>query len=131
MYWRALKDVPIELLEEAAVELAATAKFFPKPAEWRQAVDELLDRRERLREIAGPNGQPLLPGEIGEYHCEDCDNSGWVTEVKVCEGNCGSHLVAKAGHTHAFASPCTNKFCLAARQQKTQRKRRYAKTRGE
>src|SRR5262252_2332148 len=92
LYFRALADVPLSLLEQATVELAATAKFMPRPVEIREAVDELLDRRQRMREIAGPSNQLALPGEVGEFVCADCGNTGFVTTETVCDRapRCGS-----------------------------------------
>lgn len=127
IYWRALHDVPIKLLEEASIELAATAKFMPKPVEWRQAVDEVLDRRQRLQEIAGPNGQPKLPGEIGEYECPVCENTGWEFFEKECDRPACVDRKPGETHTHRWTKRCTNTFCQKARQQKAERDRRYAR----
>jgi hypothetical protein len=129
IYWRAVRHAPIQLLESAAEELAGTARFMPKPAEWLQAVDELLDRRARVQAIAGPKGQPLLPGEIGEYQCEDCGNSGWITIDRICDGGCKASEKLKPGHRHSSAQRCTNAYCKAAREQKAERRKRYARGR--
>ncbi len=125
MYFRALSDVPMNLLEAAAVELAATAKFFPKPAEWREAVDEILDRRERLKEI-DKGHQALLPGEVGEYECPDCGNSGFIITQQACNRGCRVKL---AEHTHDVATRCSQKYCVENRKQKAEAAKRYARTR--
>jgi hypothetical protein len=128
LYFRALIDVPINLLDQAAVELAATAKWMPKPAEWREAVDALLDRRQRLQAL-GPSTQLALPGEVGEYRCEDCDNTGRVSVEVVCEKgeSCGRYKVQP--HSHSYSRRCDNRYCVEARNQKAAAARRYARSR--
>jgi hypothetical protein len=130
VYWRALIDVPMALIEEASIELAATAKFMPRPVEWRQAVDEVLDRRQRMQALAGPSGQALLPGEVGHYECDRCDNTGWEQIVSDCTRawRC-PQFVDGATHTHSAARRCTNRFCIEARTQAAAKKKRYAKVR--
>jgi hypothetical protein len=127
MYFRALSDVPMQLLEAAAVELAATAKFFPKPAEWREAVDEILDRRERMKAL-DKSEQALLPGEIGEYECPDCGNTGFVVEAVRCDKGLRCR-VKTAEHTHDLARRCEQKYCQRYRQQKLDNAKRYARSR--
>jgi hypothetical protein len=88
-----LADVPLSLLEAAAVRLLNTARFWPRPAEWREAVSAL--QRERLlatdeaaRRVLRPCGTDWIPP-----HCECCDDTGWrpiiddagVRRVRRCE----------------------------------------------
>lgn len=132
LYFRALNDVPMDLLAAAAVELARDATFFPKPSEWRGAVDRVLDRQEKLREIAGPKGQLQLPGEVGageDWRCPDCDNTGYVISAE--DGACSSPEQCRFAtkgvrHTHQ----CANMFCCTRRRQAFERKRRYSRSEG-
>lgn len=128
LYWRALRDVPLQLLREAAVELAATAKFMPKPSEWRETVDELLDRRDRLKAIDQGRTQLQLPGEVGVYECPDCRNTGFVNEDRPCtkEWRCRQFKEGET-HTHTFAVRCSNRYCLEARAQKAAASKRYSR----
>jgi len=128
LYFRALAHVPMALLEQASIELAATAKFMPKPAEWLEAVDELLDRRRRLQAIGGPSNQLRLPGEVGVFLCDDCDNTGFVTRDIACEKGRRCGLYRDGGHTHSQASRCVNRFCVERRAQVAEQTRRYARS---
>lgn len=126
LYARALEDVPINLLEAASIELARESTFFPRPAEWRVAVDKILDRQERLKQI-GSGSQLQLPGEVGageDWRCPDCDNTGWVQTERPCERRCHG---TDGPHTHSAAAPCGNTFCAARRRQRAEEKKRYSR----
>lgn len=126
LYFRALADVPIHLLEAGSVELARTARFFPRPAEWRAAVDTILDRSQR-KDLPG---QPALPGVIGEaWRCPDCDNTGWVYLNQPCEKRtCWEAQNSDGPHSHVATTRCTNPDCLSRRQELAARRRRYSTT---
>lgn len=135
VYWRALEDVPIELVERAARELEKTATFFPRPAEWRAAVDGLLDKAERATLPTG--GQMLLPGDVGtaaagEYRCPACDNTGWSTTESHCEKPAchpGTRIPRNAPgpHLHRAVSRCADAYCASRRKRVAEMKRRYGK----
>lgn len=131
LYFRALMDVPMNLLEAAAVELARDVVFFPRPAEWRVAVDRILDRQERLQ-LPAPEEQLRLEGQIGggaAWRCEDCDNTGFVASDK--NGACGApDRCDLAGRGVQHAHRCEHAFCVQRRQQAAAAKRRYAKREG-
>lgn len=128
LYDRALMDVPIHLLEAAAVELAKTSTFFPRPAEWRAAVDLILDRSERVKSLGAPQ-QAQLPGDVGEFRCPDCDNTGFVTIDVPCDRwMCrppGTPI--EQAHSHNRAKRCANTFCHQRRQAVYEKTRRYGK----
>lgn len=133
LYFRALEDVPIDLLEAAVVELARTATWFPRPAEWRQAVDTILDRTDRVRDALGPargpDGQLLLPGDVGgPWRCPDCDGSGWIQVQNPCERTgCFGPGKDRGPHTHPAVQRCTNAQCAQERTSALARRRRYFK----
>lgn len=70
-YFTALKDCELADVKATALELAQTVKWFPKPAEWRQAIGirRFNARRERERQLA----QRSLTGTV---HCEKCRDTG-------------------------------------------------------
>lgn len=124
LYFRAMRDVPMDLVRRSAVELAKTATFMPKPAEWRQAVDRVIDSRQ----VSG--SQPLLPGEIGDYRCESCDNTGFVSSEQPCNRGpkCAKSYKAGESHTHTVATRCQDALCSRHRAILAQRKRRYSRS---
>lgn len=120
LYFRALRDVPMDLLERSGVELAKSCTFMPKPAEFRVAVDAILDKRG-----AGPKGQALLPGDVGEFRCATCDNTGWVEAIRPCPGE-GRCRAKDPAHVHTFAARCQDETCLRWREAQAARKKRYS-----
>lgn len=126
LYFQALEDIPIHLIQAAAVELARSASYFPKVADWRKAVDTILDRGER-RELPG---QKVLPGVLGEaWRCPDCDNTGWVYVTMPCDKRTCWEAQNSAGpHSHTATTRCTNPDCLSRRQELAARRRRYSTT---
>ncbi len=125
LYARALEDIPMDLLEAAAIELARESTFFPRPAEWRNAVDKILDRQDRVKQLTG-GSQLQLPGEVSteNWRCPDCDNTGWVNTTMDCQRRCHG---TDGPHTHSAAAPCGNAFCQAQRRRVAASKRRYGK----
>jgi len=133
LYFRALEDVPIDLLEAASIELARTAQWFPRPAEWRRAVDIILDRGAQVRDALGPargaDGQLLLPGATGgPWQCPECDGTGWRPVDTPCEKTgCFGPGRDRGPHTHTAVTRCTNEQCAQTRADAAARKRRYFK----
>jgi hypothetical protein len=119
LYWQAMRDVPMELVRRASVDLTKGSKFMPTPAEWRAEVDRVLDRRP-----AKP-AQGLLPGDVGDFRCDACDNTGFVGVDEPCSK--GIRCGTKGSHTHRIARRCGDEVCARFRAAKTQRKRRYSR----
>jgi len=58
LYWEALSDLPIDALDEAALQLARAQKYFPTVSEWAttaRALDNIrnLPTQQRCKECAG------------------------------------------------------------------------------
>lgn len=69
VYFEALKDLEIEFVSAAGHRLEASAKFFPKPAEWRLEAGKVeRERIEAQRAVLRKLVQPL---------CAACDDTGW------------------------------------------------------
>jgi len=70
-YFDALKDCDFSDVQATGEEIVRTSKWFPKPAEWRQAIGirRFNARRERERQLA----QRSLTGTV---HCEKCRDTG-------------------------------------------------------
>lgn len=71
IYFDALKDLDLELVQMAAVELAKAAQWFPKTSEWREMArkverQQLLEQNERLRKLHLAD----------QYLCTRCDDTG-------------------------------------------------------
>jgi len=80
-YFDALVHVPFAELEHAVGHLQRTARFFPKPVEW-------LDAVQRTRQpVAHP--QPRVVTEAGvteaAFFCARCEDTGWCPD-------CGCHV---------------------------------------
>lgn len=84
LYFKALKDVPFELLRLAAADIVRYEERWPTPAKWRKVVDECQGRRAEggFRQI----DQRLLPAPIFDqvtqewvhtYYCYTCRDTGW------------------------------------------------------
>ena len=100
------------------MELGRSVTFFPKAAEWREAVDRMLDRAQRRGiPLPGPAGRLQLGGEVvqvDENRCPDCDNTGFEHSA--------SFAVKGLPHVHR----CTNAFCAQRRQRALEKSRRYS-----
>lgn len=130
LYFRALEDVPIDLLEAASIELARTMQWFPRPAEWRRAVDIILDRTRRSHAlIGGPTSQLSLPGDVdAPWFCENCEGTGWVLVDMPCEKTgCFGPGRDKGPHTHKATTRCAVPRCLEQRTAATASRKRYFK----
>lgn len=70
-YFDALKDLDFSDVQATGEDLMRTSKWFPKPAEWRQAIGvrRFNARRERERDLAARS----LSGTV---HCEHCRDTG-------------------------------------------------------
>ena len=124
LYFRALMHCPLNLLERAAVNLASSAKFMPKPAEWLEAVDRMLDDRDRGRALTAGQ-QPALPGDVGTWTCPDCENTGWVVGMHACHRE--RCVYGPDPHEHSGSVRCTNETCIRQRELAAAKKKRYSK----
>ena len=86
VFFKALKDIPLDLVKLAVPELARHhSDRWPSPKKWRQVVDEVQERRAtEVRQIAGEQAKKLLTGTVDQsgnyvptYHCPNCHDSGW------------------------------------------------------
>jgi len=124
LYFRALMDVPIELLEVAAIPLVQAARFFPKVAEWRIACDKVLDARDHA--ALGTGTQLQLGGDVGDGRCPTCDGTGWVHIEQECAREWRCHqYVQGAPHTHTHVKRCDE--CKGARDRKAEMDKRYGR----
>jgi hypothetical protein len=127
LYFKALEDIPMDLVEAGAVELVKGLKFWPMPAEWRAACDTILDRQARLNQM----GQLRLTGNVSvdDFHCEACDDTGWAEIAFDCERLICRPTGTPPGtiHPHTGVTPCLNPDCVRRRGAEFQRGRRYAK----
>jgi hypothetical protein len=69
-YVEALIDVPIDELRLGVQRHIRLSKWFPKPAELRQAVDRELEARRPTTDIRASFHAPPI--------CTRCEDSGWV-----------------------------------------------------
>ena len=125
LYFRALMDVPIELLEAAVVPMVQSARFFPKVAEWRLACDKVLDARQA--QLTAGN-QLQLGGDVGDGRCPSCDDTGWVHFEQECarEWRCHQYVEGEEpAHTHTAVKRCDQ--CKGARDKKAEQDKRYGK----
>ena len=72
-YFKAMADLDVELVVAAAESLGATATWFPKAPEWREAAHALEKQRtgeqaDRIRKRRVAGLPPL---------CAECDDTGW------------------------------------------------------
>jgi len=70
-YFDALKDCEFGDVQATGEDLMRTSKWFPKPAEWRQAIGvrRFNTRRDRERALAGRSLSQAI-------HCEYCSDTG-------------------------------------------------------
>lgn len=127
LYFAALEDIPMELVEAGSIEVVKGIKYWPTVAEWRLAVDAVLEARQRLI----PAGQLALAGPVSvdEYRCEECDNTGWAERDFECQRHACRPKDTEPDtiHTHHGVVPCTDQVCLARRALERNKRRRYAK----
>lgn len=127
LYYKGLEDIPMDLVEAAAVEAVKGARFFPSVAEWRANCDVILDRESRLHQM----GQLAITGNVSvdDYHCEACDDTGWATSIFDCDRLICRPKDTPAGtiHPHQGVTPCLEPGCVQRRAAEFQRGRRYAK----
>lgn len=102
LYVDALRDIPVDELKAGCRRVIVTARFMPKVAEIRAAVDaELRDRR--LLEAPPSNYQP------DRVFCDHCQDTGWAGE--------GLHApVAPGIHPVVRRCPCYQTNPELARQ---------------
>lgn len=70
IYFEALKDLPVEVVELAATALARDMgrRFFPTTAEWRDVACRL--QQDHLRAaLSGPR--------VWHHDCDECEDTGW------------------------------------------------------
>lgn len=75
-YYRVLQNIDPALLQLAAEQLAATARWFPKSSEWLKAAvairqARLLSQQEMIRQLH----------RRGIELCERCRDTGWISDA--------------------------------------------------
>ncbi len=95
-YFEALKDIPMGLIRAAKDHLLANARFWPKPVDWRAAVQKVEAKTPTpmppQRFITHPDGT-----EEELYICLTCEDTGWAPEcgcpvgVQDMRGHCPTH----------------------------------------
>jgi hypothetical protein len=106
-YWRALSDIPMPLLKEAAERLARAEEFFPKPGRWRTAAD-LVQAEHRQNRLALP---PAQRDREHYYDCNVCDDTGWErhTVRHQAASPCavrGPECRNRPDNEHTWVTPC-------------------------
>ena len=66
-YFRAMRSYPLDAVRAGAERCMATAKHFPRPMEWAEAIP---------RQSAGVDSPPITAAELNDY--SDADASGWT-----------------------------------------------------
>jgi hypothetical protein len=113
VYYDALKDLPLQAVEVAAVGLSKEAgrRFFPTTAEWHTAAEKAL--QQMVREAVKP-----ARAEPWHHECGTCEDTGWVLGLE-CDGSsmCGRKNT-HAAHSYTRACPCraTNKSYIRNQQ---------------
>lgn len=74
VYFDAMKDIATEAVEGAAAQLAKSAQWFPKVAEWRDSA-RLYRRGVEVKQIAG---QPRE--QEWKHECDFCEDTGFCYE---------------------------------------------------
>ena len=98
--WTQADGFAAALYDAAATRLLSTAKFLPRPAEWREALRDLSLEQEQ---DARRDREAMLAGDERLYHCPVCQDTGW--EPKVCTdrdwcGTCRRHKVHLYDHDY-------------------------------
>lgn len=102
VYAYTLRDLEIRWLRAACLELAKTAKFFPKPVEIRECAEGL----QRAAFAPPPQYLPPQGGEV-TYRCPRCQDArdGW--RLVECQGGLSAQCGRRKAHpAHPFAVRC-------------------------
>lgn len=101
VYYEALRDLPLQALETAAMALLREKgrKWFPTTAEWRTAAEEAQAHRVQTS-LRAVRAQPW------RHECDTCEDSGWVMDL-TCDGGttCG-RTTRHLPHTYTVPCPC-------------------------
>jgi hypothetical protein len=159
LYFKALKEIPWQLIRHATAEIVKFEERWPSPAKWRHIVDEVSERftAEEHKQIVGAQ-QKLLPAPVWDpitqtyvetFHCFDCHDTGWrpecgcpmgklITALNSPDGtlkNLG-HCLDHGGlvkHGHVYAQPMKPCACRATnpvyRENRPLAAKKYGKTR--
>lgn len=103
IYFDGLRGLSVEAVEQAAHEIALSAEWFPKLAEWRA----------KAKIAQGVHDMKALPPareNPWEDECGACQDTGW--EARTCYGGtrntCGRKRCEGEGMPeHTYATPCS------------------------
>ncbi len=105
LYAKALEDLPIEAIEDAAIHVARTAKWFPKTSEWHKVAAESVSVRFRkalghVREEPWHEEHPRAGG--------GCGDTGWRQRTCTADERCGRDFCKRLGedYTHSYVTVC-------------------------
>lgn len=74
LMWERMRDVPVEVVEQATEKIIREQKRFPSIAVWRETCDDVAHSRVAQVE----HGRLALPPVEGQpYYCDACHDSGW------------------------------------------------------
>jgi hypothetical protein len=95
-YRKALQDLELAQVQLGADRCARTRRYFPRPAEIREAVGEA--RQESSgRQASRDPGAPT---------CPECQGNGWMESWCSGRGECGLPSCKALGYAHGLASRC-------------------------
>lgn len=98
-YFEALRDIPMATIREAKGHLVRSARFWPKPVDWRAAVQQI-EARVPLsmpvrQEVILPDGST-----VATYVCPTCEDTGWRPDCGCAVGDqdIRGHCPTHGGH---------------------------------
>lgn len=108
VWYRALRDVPLDRLQQATV-LLVNGEFFPKPLEWREAVDTLIAAEADAYRLSPPTDVPqLVAGPVTPaepyFDCNVCEDTCW--ELMVCDAGTREAIYPKAPDRVRYRLTC-------------------------
>lgn len=87
LYFKALREIPLELIQKATADIVKFEERWPTPAKWRVIVDDVQERLGADEQKAlAERQQKLLPAPVFDtvtnewvqtYHCYKCKDTGW------------------------------------------------------
>lgn len=100
IYFQGLEEFSLDVVSAAGDELAKTAQWFPKVAEWRDA--------SKVQHIASVKALPDGRDREWQEECVACSDTGW--EERRCypgtRQNCGRKKCQQERAEHRYSSPC-------------------------
>jgi hypothetical protein len=100
-YHLALADIPLPIIEAGLLRCQRGSKFFPRPAQIREACDAV---KSGMGHVAGPP----VHHEDGQVWCARCSDTGWEHHECSGAGRCHRCHAAKmsVGYDHRYVTAC-------------------------